>query len=127
MLSKLEPAEIESGMVKKMVIPIIQFNDDFSTGKLTFYYDNLSFKMFKEKNTTWDGIKTGVMNFVASDILINKSNPLPNGKLNTGVIYFKRDKHKSIINFIWKSIFSGLKSNMGFNSKEQKSIKKGKK
>ncbi len=127
MLSKLEPAKIESGVVKKMVIPMIQFNDDFSTGKLTFYYDNLSFKMFKEKNTTWDGIKTGVINFVASDILINKSNPLPNGKLNTGVIYFQRDKHKSIINFIWKSIFSGLKSNMGFNNKEQKVIKKGKK
>jgi len=34
------------------------------------------------------------------------------------------NKHKSIINFIWKSIFSGIKSNMGFNSKEQKAIKK---
>ncbi|MBE0646637.1 MAG: DUF748 domain-containing protein [Bacteroidales bacterium] len=126
MLSKLEPAEIESGMVKKMVIPKIQFNDDFSIGNLTFYYDNLSFKMFKEKNTAWDGIKTGLINFVATDFLINKSNPLPNGKLNTGVVYFQRDKHKSIINFIWKSIFSGLKSNMGFNTKEQKAIKKGK-
>jgi len=127
MLSKLIPAEIESGRVQKMVIPMIQFNDDYSEGKLTFYYNDLSFKMFKDKNTAWDGIKTGVINFVASDFLIHKSNPRSNGKLHSGIIYFQRDKHKSIINFVWKSIFSGLKSNMGFNSKEQKAIKKGNK
>mgnify|MGYP002629742222 FL=1 len=124
MLSKLIPAEIEGGRVQKMIVPEIRFNDDYSTGTLTFRYTNLSFKMFKEKNTTWSGIKTGVINFVASDFLIQKSNPQPNGKLNSGIIYFQRDKHKSIINFIWKSIFSGLKSNMGFNTKEQKTIKK---
>lgn len=127
MLSNLVPAEIESGTLNKLVIPTIQFNDDVSAGKLTFYYDNLAFKMFNEKSTTWDAIKTGVINFVATDFLINKSNPQPNGKLNSGVIYFQRDKHKSIINFIWKSIFSGIKSNMGFNNKEQKEIKKRKK
>ena len=124
MLSKLLPAEIESGRVSKMVVHGIQFNDNYSTGSLTLYYKDLSFKMMNEKHTTWSGIKTGIMNWVAGDILITKSNPGPKGKLRTGVIYFERDKHKSIINFIWKSTLSGLKSNMGFNSKEQKKIKR---
>lgn len=127
MLTKLVPAEIESGIVTKLAIPEIRFTDDVSTGKLTLYYTNLAFKVVNENNSAWDDIKTGVINFVASDFLIRKSNPQPNGKLNSGVVYFQRDKHKSIINFIWKSIFSGIKSNMGFNSKDQKAIKKGKK
>lgn len=124
MLSKLMPAEIESGHVNKLVIHRIQFNDDFSTGSLTLYYNDLSFKIFDEKNTTWSEIKTGVVNWLANDIIVSRSNPGPRGKLRTGVIYFQRDKHKSIINFIWKSTLSGLKSNMGFNTKEQKEIKK---
>lgn len=127
MLTKLVPVNIESGTITKLLIPNITFNDNYSTGKLTMYYNNLVFKILKENNTTWDGIKTGVMNIVANDLLINKSNPQPNGKLNSGVVYFQRDKQKSIINFIWKSILSGVKSNMGINTKEQKAIKKGKK
>jgi len=124
MLSKLIPAEIESGHVNKLVIHGIQFNDNYSKGNLTLYYNNLSFKIFDEKHTTWSGIKTGVINWMADDIVIRKSNPGKKGKLRTGVVYFQRDKHKSIINFIWKSTLSGLKSNMGFNTKEQKGIKK---
>jgi hypothetical protein len=42
--------------------------------------------------------------------------------MHTGTIYFKRDKSKGIINFLWKSTLSGLKSTMGFNSKAQKEI-----
>ncbi|MFH1936846.1 MAG: hypothetical protein ABIK52_04720, partial [Bacteroidota bacterium] len=124
MLSKLMPAEIESGIVSKLVIHGIQFNDNYSRGSLTLYYNNLSFKIFDEKRSTWSGIKIGVINWLASDIVVAKSNPGPQGKLRTGVIYFQRDKHKSIINFIWKSMLSGLKSTMGFNTKEQKEIKK---
>ena len=124
MLSKLLPAEFESGHVSKMIVHGIQFNDNYSKGSLTLYYQNLSFKILDEKHTAWSGIKSGVINWIAGDILIPKSNPGPKGKLRTGMIYFERDKHKSIINFIWKSTLSGLKSNMGFNTKEQKEMKK---
>ncbi|HNW73180.1 MAG: hypothetical protein PHP04_08185 [Bacteroidales bacterium] len=46
------------------------------------------------------------------------------GKLKTGVIFYRRDKEKGIINFVWKSVLTGLKSQMGFNSEEQKAMKK---
>jgi len=127
MLTKLVPAEIVSGTVNKLLIPMITFNDNYSTGELTMYYKNLGFKMVNDDNTTWSGIKTGVINWVAKDFLIHRDNPQKNGKLQSGTVYFQRDKHKSLINFIWKSVFSGLKSSMGFNSKEQKTMKKGKK
>lgn len=127
MLTRLVPAEIESGKVQRLLIPSIRFNDDLATGSLTLYYTDLVFKMTSENNTLWSEIKTGVINFVAGDILVHKSNPKDNGKLRSGIVYFQRDKHKSILNFLWKSVLSGLKSNMGFNTKEQKEIKKGKK
>ncbi|MBN1198393.1 MAG: DUF748 domain-containing protein [Bacteroidales bacterium] len=126
MLTKLVPAEIGSGILSKLIIPEIRFNDNHSTGNLIIYYTGLTFKVIDEKNSTWSGIKTGVINFVASDFLIQKSNPQQSGKLNSGIVFFQRDKHKSIINFIWKTVFSGIKSNMGFNSKKQKEIKKEK-
>ncbi|NQV01421.1 MAG: hypothetical protein HQ542_02160 [Bacteroidia bacterium] len=124
MLSKLLPARIESGYVSKLVIHGIQFNNSFSRGSLTLYYKDLSFKMLDEDQTTWSGIKTGVINWVVGDIMVAKSNPGPKGKLRTGMVYFQRDRHKSILNFIWKSTLSGLKSNIGFNTKEQKELKK---
>jgi hypothetical protein len=40
------------------------------------------------------------------------------------MIYFERDTHKSIFNFLWKSIFSGIKSTIGVNKDEQKEMKK---
>ncbi|MFH1159466.1 MAG: DUF748 domain-containing protein [bacterium] len=124
MLSKLLPAEVKSGRINKLVVPRINFTDHVATGRLTLYYENLKFILFDEKQTTWSGIKTEIINFVANDLTIPGRNPGANGKLRTGIVYFQRDKHKSIINFIWKSILSGVKSNIGLNSRDQKEIKK---
>ena len=94
----------------------------FRSGKLLFYYENLSVDVLDKKQTVWTKIKTGVINFAANDLIINNSNPTKSGKMKTGVISFSRDKGKSIINFLWKSALSGLKSTMGFNSKVQKEM-----
>ena len=124
MLTKLQPAEIRSGKIDEMVIPLVTANDDVATGKLLFYYSDLRIAMTTKKETTWNSIKKGVVNFVANDLVVNKENPAKSGKMKTGLIFFKRDKGKGIINFLWKSAFPGLKSTMGFNSKEQKEMKK---
>jgi hypothetical protein len=124
MLAKLLPAEVVSGKVKKLVIPEAIANDDFAKGKLSFYYNDLKIAMKTEKESTWNSIKKGVVNFVANDLVVNNDNPTASGKMKEGYIYFERDKSKSIINFIWKSTLSGLKSTMGFNSKAQKELKR---
>jgi hypothetical protein len=80
--------------------------------------------MTTKEKSTWNSIKKGVVNWVANDLVVNDNNPAKSGKMKTGVIFFRRDKEKGIINFLWKSTLSGLKSTMGFNSKEQKEMKK---
>ena len=122
MLTKLLPAKVVSGKLNRLVIPQVYANDDFAKGKLLFYYNDLSIKVIDKKQTTWTKIKTGVINWAANDLVINDDNPTKSGKMKIGQIYFTRDKEKGIINFLWKSALSGLKSTMGFNSKVQKEL-----
>lgn len=122
MLSKLLPAEVSGGKINKLVIPMVFANDDVATGKLLFYYQGLSINLLDQKKTTWSKIKSGAVKFVANSFIINDNNPTSSGKMHTGTVYFSRDKTKGIINFLWKSTLSGLKSTMGFNSKAQKEI-----
>ena len=97
-------------------------NNDVAKGKLLFYYNDLSVEVLDKKQTTWTKIKTGVINFAANDLIVNNDNPTKTGKMKTGTIFFERAKDKGIINFVWKSALSGLKSTMGFNSKAQKEM-----
>ena len=124
MLTKLLPAEILSGKIKQLLVPMVFANDDVATGKLLFYYNDLNIAMTTTRKSTWNSIKKGVVNFVANNLVVNSNNPIKAGKMNTGIIHFHRDKDKGIINFLWKSALSGIKSTVGFNTKEQKAIKK---
>ena len=122
MLSNLLPAKVVAGRLAKLQVVNVIANDDVATGKLLFYYNGLSVDVLDKKQTTWTKIKTGVINWAANDLIINNDNPTKKGKVHTGTIYFRRDKGKGIINFFWKSVLSGLKSTMGFNSKAQKDL-----
>jgi len=124
MLTKLLPAEITSGKIRQLLVTEVNANDDVAKGKLVLYYNDLRMTLHSQKESAWNSIKTGLINFVANDFVVSDDNPTKSGKLKTGVILFHRDKEKGIINFIWKSVLSGLKSQMGFNTREQKEIKK---
>jgi hypothetical protein len=58
------------------------------------------------------------------NLLIAKNNPDDGGKMRQGIIYFERDTTKGFVNFIWKSVLSGIKSSVGVNSKTQKEMLK---
>lgn len=118
--------EITSGKLERMEIPNISFTNYQSTGILKFYYSNLKIKLLKKDNSDWSGIKSSVLGF-AANTYVSSDNPRANGKFNEGIIRFQRDTEKSIFNYLWKSIFTGLKSTVGINSKEQKEIKKERK
>jgi hypothetical protein len=123
MVSKMVPAEITSGTIRKMTFPKVHADNDKSEGRMAFYYDNLQVKMTKKDDKTWTNIKTGVLSW-AGNVAVRNDNPTQKGEFTEGMIYFERDKHKSIFNFLWKSVFSGIKSTMGLNKGEQKEMKK---
>jgi hypothetical protein len=123
MLTKLIPAKIESGYNESMVISAVHADNDLAVGELAFSYSNLRVNMVNGKPGLWNSVKTGVLGLAASTF-IQDDNPTKNGKFRTGIIYFRRDKSKGFFNFLWKSTFSGLKSTMGMDKKEQKEMKK---
>jgi hypothetical protein len=122
MVTNLLPAKIVSGKVKKVIIPQVEANDDFATGKLLFYYNDLKIDILDAKHTTWGKIKTGVVGWAANDLVINNDNPTKSGKMKVGTINAPRIKELGFPNYFWRCAFSGLKSTMGFNSKEQKQM-----
>jgi Domain of Unknown Function (DUF748) len=123
MVTRLAPAEITSGTIKKMVLTDVKADNVKAAGRMSFYYDDLTIKMTTKETNAWSKVKTGVISFAANTYVRN-SNPGKNGSLTEGMIYFERDIHKSIFNFLWKSVFSGIKSTIGVNKKEQKEMKK---
>ena len=122
MVTNLLPAKVVSGKVKKVLIPLVLANDDVARGKMLFYYNDLVVAMTDEKQTAWTKIKTGVINFAANDLILSSNNPTKTGIMKTGTIYAPRIKELGFPNYFWRCAFSGLKSTVGFNSKDQKSI-----
>jgi hypothetical protein len=127
MLTKLVPARVVGGRVDKLEVPMVFANNELAQGHLRFYYSDLDIEVTNTDTTNWSKVKNKAINFAANDLVVNNSNPSKSGKLHTGTIHFVRDKEKGIINFIWKSMLSGLKSTMGFNSKAQKEMIKAEK
>jgi hypothetical protein len=127
MLAYQLPARITSGKLQKLVIPFVKANDDVAAGKLIFYYNDLKVMMEGPEETTWGKVKNKLINFAANDLIVNNDNPTKSGKLKTGVIFFERNKNSSVFNYLWKSVLSGLKSTMGFNSDAQKAMIKAEK
>ena len=122
MVTNLLPAKVVSGKVKRVLIPLVTANNDIARGKMLFYYNDLVVAMTDEKQTTWTKVKTGVINFAANDLILSHDNPTKAGKMKEGTINAPRIKELGFPNYFWRCAFSGLKSTVGFNSKEQKQM-----
>ena len=62
--------------------------------------------------------KEGFASLMANSLLVNSKNP--RGKsLTPESISYKRDPHRSILNYWWKAIFSGAKKAMGIKEKKK--------
>ncbi len=81
-------------------------NDYNSTGKTVFLYKDLHVEVLK-KGASGELKEKELTSFFAN-LLIKNNNP-QNGDLREGNIAFKRDITKSFFNFLWKSVFDGVK------------------
>jgi hypothetical protein len=120
MVSNLMAMKVVSGKVNKVIIPLVNANEDDAHGTMQLYYNDLSIDMLDKKQTTWGKIKTGVVGWVLNDLVVNDDNPTRSGKMTTGIISVSRKKELGFPNYLWRSIFSGLKSTVGVGSNEQK-------
>ena len=107
-LEPLAMISIRSGKVN-------QFQFDFSAnqtsanGQLFFGYDNLKISVLEMKDGNTKDSRFA--SFLANSLLLRGKNP--RGKeLLPDEIAFQRDQKRSVLNYWWKSIFSGVKNTL---------------
>lgn len=114
-LEPLALVSIRSGQVD-------QFNFNFtgdrkqSTGQLWFGYSDMRISVLelKDGNTK----ETKFASFIANSFLLKSRNPR-GGELEPVEISFKRDEKRSVLNYWWKSIFSGIRNTLGIKEKAE--------
>ncbi len=110
------------GHIKKS---FITGNKDNTKGTVVFTYKKLKLGLYNRTKAQQNkGMFAGVTRFLINDIFIHSNNPKGKGDPRVGQVYFERDKEKAIVNYVWKSLLSGILSSMGINKKEQRQEKR---
>lgn len=143
--SMVEPAanmEFESGTINRIDFSFY-YNDDVSTGEVALNYQDLKIVTYRteeqiekvgkkkrnrnksEEDLKKDNLKTFIVN--AFVVRKNLDENVPEEK-RTGTISFERDKSRSVFNYWWKSLFTGIKSAFNLDKAQAAAEKlKGKK
>lgn len=111
-LSKaLGQVEIKSGKVQKAFFSV-SANETGSSGKVTFYYSDLKINLLGEDE---DGRakKKGLLSFLANTILIKNENPEKGEAVRTANVSLERVPQASFFNLMWKTVFMGIRENVG--------------
>jgi len=98
-------------------------------GSVLFRYRKLKLQMYDTKKSQVSSrFFSPLFNFFVNDLVLKSNNPKFARSPRKGIVYFERDTQRSIANYLWKSLLSGMLSTMGINTKgqrlEKKSIKK---
>lgn len=113
-----ENVKIAEGTIQKMNFKA-SANSKSSSGELNLYYSDLKIAMLKKPNESGEIKENKVVNFLANNLIVPKSNPNRRGKFYSATISQDRDPNKGVFNYLWKSIFSGIKDTFVKNNKEK--------
>jgi hypothetical protein len=121
--------KIKDGLIKKMDFKA-SLNSQSSSGSLNLYYQDLEISILKKQKKSGLIKDSKFLNFIANKVYLPTQNPNKRGLFYHGQISFKRDPNKGVLNYLWKSIFSGLKDTVlkgNKHTKENKAEKNKKK
>jgi hypothetical protein len=134
MLKPATPIEIASGTLDDLDFTFL-YNDSKSHGEVALLYHDLKVVHYKpdeepgkrkhKKKNQEEGKKDNLKTFIINAFVIRKNmdGSLPEEK-RTGTISFSRDKTRSVFNYWWKSLFSGIQSAFHLDKLKAKSGKK---
>ncbi len=114
-LEPLALVSIRSGKVNRFDFDF-SANQTSSNGQLFFGYDDLKISVLEIKDGNTKESKFA--SFLANSLLLRSKNP--RGKeLLPDEIAFTRDQKRSVLNYWWKSIFSGIRNTLGIKENKQ--------
>lgn len=112
---------LKSGSVESVVFSA-EANSDFSAGEIKMIYEDVKMEILKKDNLH-DG--KGFLSAIAQAAIVS-SNPKGKRPPRIGEMFFERDKNKGAINFLWKTVFSGIKATINPFGKAHKDSSNGK-
>jgi hypothetical protein len=122
MVKNLLLVSMPGGMIYKLDVDMMG-NEDKITGKVSMEYKNLNIDILKSKKPTKS---SGFLNTIANGVII-KNNLRTKGKFAIGLVDTDRKKNKSVFNFTWNGIKSGMISTVVPFAKKEKQKKSQKK
>lgn len=115
--------EVKEAQIKKMKF-YVKGNEKLARGTMQFYYDNLNVLILKRDEETGKLKKQGLISQVANILVLNESNPNIKGKFTPGTIYYERPNSASFFNFLWQSLFTGIKESVGVSAVKETKLRK---
>lgn len=132
MLVPVANMKIESGTLKSLDFKYT-YNMIRSTGEIELNYEKLKIISFKDEEKTKqkknggngklekDNFKSFILN--AFIVKKNMNEDVPEEK-RTGAILFERNTARSVFNYWWKSVFTGIKSAYNLDKIQERIVKK---
>jgi len=117
----LAMVEISSGNLRRLSFNI-RANEQAAKGNVQFYYNKLNVNIIVEEK---DGkkAKSGMFSVLTNKFLLNDSNPDANEVYHPGMISYRRPPDASFFNFIWKSLFEGVKASVGIDKEREAKLR----
>jgi len=107
----LSGMKVQSGNLSQLSLEM-DADSMSSTGEVHALYKNLRIKFMRDPSQT-DPKKIKAMSKLANTFLILNNNPLLDQKERIAEFIYPRDPSRSVFNYIWKSLFSGVKPILG--------------
>ena len=120
-LEPLASVSMRSGQVDRFEFSFSADNTK-ATGQLFFGYNDMKISVLEKKNGNTKEAKFA--SFLANSLLLRSKNP--RGKeLLPDEINFTRDQRRSVLNYWWKAVFSGVRNTLGIKEeKQEEEVKK---
>jgi hypothetical protein len=113
---------IKSGEVKELLFNI-EANSRRAQGKIEFRYNDLAVAVLKREEGSSGFSRQGLLSLLANTVVINPSNPDARGIFKAARIKYERKPNRSFFNFIWKTLFQGIRHSVGVTPQKEAYIK----
>lgn len=114
---------VKRGEVKQLEFDITA-NEDKAKGYVKFAFNDLSVALLKREKNGNRLVRKGLMSILANAMVINSDNPNEMGVLITAPINHQRVKTASFFNFVWKTLFQGIRYSVGITDKKEEQIRR---
>jgi hypothetical protein len=113
---------IKSCLIRRFAFDI-SANEEVAKGKVEFMYNDLSIGLMKRHEGGQRLKRLGILSLLANAMVIYSDNPSDDGKLTLATVNYNRRPTNSFFNFIWRSLFQGVKHSVGLSVKKEQEIK----